>query len=435
MANVVAIGRSSPCSARIVVAGASRSTRPPRRRRAGAATRAARAPESPPPAPPTAYPTTFTPAGHLATDVGCAAGTSAAALDAFFRERIGPVLGHDYQHVYPLGGDRYLWLFQDTFIDHPGAATSPRPGRVRPQHGDGAERRVLHVAPPRHRRRRRRRSSPATASDAWRSGSGRWAASSSDGQLYVFWAEMEKDRSTRPRPTASAGIPVRTWLATYDAETLAAARRSSRRRTPAWRRSTATPWPATPTTPTCSATRSIRTWPARAASAPARARRPGCTWPGCRGGSSARRPSTAPATGGRADPGRAVPIVQRYWAENPMQPRYLDGQWVAATKVDGYWGERAGDRRRPRPVGSVDHRRSACADAARQRSADEHLPRPPDAVADGGGLVVSVSQNARDMPRDAWPPRPLPAAVLRRGDAAGAIAPHEPVDAPSQGGT
>ena len=81
-------------------------------------------PESPPPAPSTAYPTTFTPAGYVATDVGCADGTSAAALDAFFRERIGPVLGLDYQHVYPLGGDRYLWLFQDTFIDHTGRATS-----------------------------------------------------------------------------------------------------------------------------------------------------------------------------------------------------------------------------------------------------------------------------------------------------------------------
>ena len=81
-------------------------------------------PESPPPAPSTAYPTTFTPAGYVATDVGCAEGTSAPALDAFFRERIGPVLGLDYQHVYPLGGDRYLWLFQDTFIDHTGLATS-----------------------------------------------------------------------------------------------------------------------------------------------------------------------------------------------------------------------------------------------------------------------------------------------------------------------
>ena len=64
-----------------------------------------------------------TPAGYVATDVGCASGTSAGALDAFFRDRIGPVLGHDYQHVYDLGGDRRLWLFQDTFVDQGGTAT------------------------------------------------------------------------------------------------------------------------------------------------------------------------------------------------------------------------------------------------------------------------------------------------------------------------
>jgi hypothetical protein len=34
------------------------------------------------------------------------------------------VLGWDYQHVYPLGPDRWLWLFQDAFIDHSGLATS-----------------------------------------------------------------------------------------------------------------------------------------------------------------------------------------------------------------------------------------------------------------------------------------------------------------------
>ena len=81
-------------------------------------------PETPPAAPPTAYPTSVTSAGHLATEVGCAESTSAAALDAFFRQRMGPVMGLDYQHVYPLGGDRSLWLFQDTFIDHTGRATN-----------------------------------------------------------------------------------------------------------------------------------------------------------------------------------------------------------------------------------------------------------------------------------------------------------------------
>ena len=34
------------------------------------------------------------------------------------------MIGWDYQHVYPLGGNRYLWLFQDTFIDHSNTATT-----------------------------------------------------------------------------------------------------------------------------------------------------------------------------------------------------------------------------------------------------------------------------------------------------------------------
>ena len=51
-----------------------------------------------------------------------------SVLDAFFRERIGPVIGHDYQHVYDLGDDRRLWLYQDTFIDHTGQRDPARAG-------------------------------------------------------------------------------------------------------------------------------------------------------------------------------------------------------------------------------------------------------------------------------------------------------------------
>ena len=48
------------------------------------------------------------------------------------------------------------------------------------------------------------------------------------------------------------------------------------------------------------------------------------------------RTATGWSTDSRAAP---CPILQRYWAENPMQPRFIDGQWVSATKVDGYWGD------------------------------------------------------------------------------------------------
>ena len=77
----------------------------------------------PPPPPPWAATTRTTPAGYVATDVGCVASRDAGALEAFFSRRVGPVLGWDYQHVYPLGPNRWLWLFQDTFVDHTGLAT------------------------------------------------------------------------------------------------------------------------------------------------------------------------------------------------------------------------------------------------------------------------------------------------------------------------
>ena len=77
----------------------------------------------PPPPPPWAVTTRTTPAGYVATDVGCAASREVGALEAFVSRRVGPVLGWDYQHVYPLGANRWLWLFQDAFIDHTGLAT------------------------------------------------------------------------------------------------------------------------------------------------------------------------------------------------------------------------------------------------------------------------------------------------------------------------
>jgi hypothetical protein len=45
------------------------------------------------------------------------------------------------------------------------------------------------------------------------------------------------------------------------------------------------------------------------------------------------------AAGWSPDAAAAVPISERYWFENTMQPRYLGGRWVSVTKVDGFYGE------------------------------------------------------------------------------------------------
>ena len=305
-------------------------------------------PESPPAAPATAYPTTVTPAGHLATDVGCAADTSAAALDAFFRERIGPVLGHDYQHVYPLGGDRYLWLFQDTFIDHTGRATSF--DQTSFAHNTAmVQRGRCFTSLTRGTLKAPTSFEPGTGEQIL----SRWfwplGGELVGGYLHVFWAEMAKTADPSP-PDGLGWVPVRTWLATYDAGTLA--------------RVSFQPAPASGVEPIygfavasdaeftylfgnsfdqnlarqggyhacpCSATRMyLARVPKGALAAP---------------------PEFRTADGWSTDPAAAVPIVDRYHAENPMQPRFLDGRWVSVTKIDGYWGEELAIDVAPAPWG------------------------------------------------------------------------------------
>ena len=45
------------------------------------------------------------------------------------------------------------------------------------------------------------------------------------------------------------------------------------------------------------------------------------------------------ARGWSRDPDDAVPISDRFVAANTMQPRFIDGRWIAVTKVDEFVGE------------------------------------------------------------------------------------------------
>ena len=276
-------------------------------------------------------------------------------LDEFFRDRMGPVLGHDYQHVYPLGGDRYLWLFQDTFVDQPGVADeldesafahntamvqtgrcftlyhrgSPTsPSSFEPGTGEQAALQVVLAA----RRRAGRRSA-----------------------LRVLGRDDQGPRSRRP-VTDSAGTRRRRG-SRPTTRPRSNGSSSPRRRTPA----------TAPIYGYAVASDGEHTYLFGNTFDQNLARQGG--WPS--GPHSATRmylarvplgqlgadPSTARRTDGARDPAAARPISSRFWAENPMQPRFLDGQWVAATKVDGFWGDQLRHRRRRRPVGAVDHRR------------------------------------------------------------------------------
>jgi hypothetical protein len=114
-------------------------------------------------------------------------------------------------------------------------------------------------------------------------------------------------------------------------------------------------------------------------------------------------PEYRTADGWSYAPEHAVPIVERFYAENPMQPRYLDGQWVAATAVDGYWGDALAVDVADDPWGpwsTVQYSPLAPRNADPKMNTYHAQPLP---WRDGfGSLQITVSNNARNMQRDAW---------------------------------
>lgn len=345
--------------------------------------------------------TSTTAAGYVATQVGCASGTSAGALDAFFRERVGPLLGEDYQHVYALGGNRYLWLFQDAFVDHSGAVTHL--GKSSFVHNvaliqDGSCFTLYH---------RGTTGRPA----AFEQGDGetplkKWfwpmGGELANGRLVVFWVEMRSDGYVPDAPDGLGWHPARTWIATYDPTTL---QRLSFR--------TAPDASAAPIYGYAVASQGDWTYlfgntfeqnmireggyanGPHSATAVYLARVP-------RGQLSAA-PEYRTADGWTTDRAGAVPIVSRFWVENPMQPRFVNGQWASVAKVDGYWGEELVVDVAADPWGpwtTVDRR------GVSPRGGDPlmntyHAHLLP--WLEGGSLAVSISQNARAMTRDAYP--------------------------------
>jgi hypothetical protein len=361
-------------------------------------------PPPPPPPPPWAASTRITAAGDVATDVGCAASNGAADLAAFFRQRIGPVLGWDYQHVYPLGPDRWLWLFQDAFIDHPGLATSL--DGVGFAHNaallqTGTCFTLLHRG-------------TAAQPSSFEPGDGevvlsRWwwplGGERDGGVLRVFWAEMVHDGAEPPAGDGLPWHPVQTWLATYDATDLT--------------RLGFVPAPG----PTPSGPKPPPLYGYAVASDDSFTYLFGNTyqqnltleggfWDGPHSatdmwlarvprGRLDERPKYWTGTGWAQDPSKAEPIDSRYWTENPMQPHFVNGRWVAVTKENGFWGQDVAVSVATDPWGPWTTVQQVTVDDDPILNTYGALAVPwltPD-----GSLIVSLSRNARDMRRDAYP--------------------------------
>lgn len=356
-------------------------------------------PEAPPPL--WAASRVATPSGYLSTDIGCTADLNSGSLDSFFAGRLGPVLGWDYQHVYPLGGDRYLWLFQDTFIDQSGAATTL--GQASFVHNtamlqEGNCFRLLHRG-------------SADRPLAFEPGSGEtssawfWPMGGEvhDGLLHVYWVKMVKDAADPTPPDGLGWHPTETWIGTYDPNTLARldfrAAANSR---------------VAPIYGYALASDATHTY-LFGNSFEQNLAREGGYFNGPHSGTRmylARVPRgqlLAPyeyrtADGWSADPAASEPILQRHWAEFPMQARYMDGQWVAVATIDGYWGDWYSMDVARDPWGpwtTIEERplQPRGADPLRN-TYHAHLSPWRDGF---GNLLVTISNNARDMLRDAWP--------------------------------
>jgi hypothetical protein len=354
--------------------------------------------------PPWAASTRTTQGGHVGVDVGCASDLSAQALDRFFADRVGPVLGWDYQHVYPLGGDRFLWLFQDTFVDHSGAATDL--GRSRFVHNAGLLQTgrcftLLH------------RGTPA-APKPFEEGDGvggirsRWfwpmgGEIGTDGQLWVFWAEMIKDPYDPDPPDGLGWHPERLFIASYDATTL--------RRTAF---TAATDPGVVPIYGYAVSSDTTHTY-LFGNTFEQNLVREGGFWNGPHSatqmwlarvprGQMRASPEYRTADGWSSNRADAVPIVSRFYAENPMQPRFLDGQWVSATDVDGYWGDALAIDVAPAPWGPWTTVDFFELQPRGNDPAEEHLSRTPAAMARPLRLAAGHGLEQRaDMLRDAWP--------------------------------
>ncbi|HUF98628.1 MAG TPA: hypothetical protein VMM60_10910 [Ilumatobacter sp.] len=353
--------------------------------------------------PPWAATRTITAGGHVGTHVGCVSSLSSTELDVFFSKRVGPVLGWDYQHVTRLGDDRYLWLFQDTFIDQGG--TAGRLDQAQFVHNaallqEGKCFTLLHGGTA-------EKPSEFEPGDGKGSVLSKWfwpmGGDTSGNIVTVFWAEMVKD-AVDPRPPDGLGWhPNRLFVATYDKTTM---RRLSFQLAPD------------------SGVHPIYGYAVESDESytylfgntfEQNLFREGGFWAGNHSATQmflARvplhrldlKPEYRTADGWSPNRADAVPISHRYFVENPMQPRYLDGQWVSATAADGYWGDEYVVEVADDPWGpwyTVDiGRRIPRGVVSQANTYHAHVLPWRDGY---GSLVIMISANARDMPRHAYP--------------------------------
>jgi hypothetical protein len=280
--------------------------------------------------------------GYVQSRVGCVSDLSASTLDLAFSSRVGPLIGWDNAHVYPLGEDRWLWLVHDSYLDYTWEAEG--------LHHDGPQIQNLAILQEGrcftlvHRGSPGRRINFETGNETvldnrdparffWPLG-----GELDDNTLRVFWSETE---ASNPNVSFGNGIsrhPVAIWIAEYDAKTL---QRLSFEQAP-----DSGVFPSYGFAVASDDTHSylfgnsnllnldreggLDSGP-HSATQMYLARVPR--------GQLGDHPEYRTGDGWSLRASDAVPISERFWAENTMQPRFIDGTWISVAKVDGFWGD------------------------------------------------------------------------------------------------
>lgn len=332
--------------------------------------------------------------GWVRATLGCADSTSADDLHAFFADRRGPLIGWDNPHVIELGPNRWLWLAHDTYLDYPGTAAT--------LHDVGGQ--IQNVAFVQvgscfyleHRGTKSERVNFEPGDDRVSPDHFLWPLGSEihDGRLMVFWGETANAEEIPPVGHGISRHPIATWLATYDVATL--------------ERLSFEPAPNPGVEPQYGFavasdethsylfgnTNLLNFWRSggilngpHSATKMYIARVPR--------GRLDMLPEYWNGGGWTGDASLAVPFSERFFAENAMQPRYLDGQWVSVVNMDGFYSwdvlvETADDPWGPWVLQEVVKKPPRAATAEKNTYHPIILPWS----SSHGGLTIAISENA-----------------------------------------
>jgi hypothetical protein len=307
----------------------------------------------PRPPPPSPEPSAATPRGiggdrsaharidtrdRTVTSMGCADGLDAESLKSYFAGRLGPLVGWDNPHIVAIDERRAYWFVQDAYVDYTGTAENI--GVTWPQMQnvvflqEGTCFTLVHGG-------------STTDWHNFETGDGHedssrfvWPLGGEivGDVLWLFWAETK--HTGQDSGLFAGGItryPTRTWLASYDVDTL--------------ERLSFEPAPNSGVDPTYGfavesddeysylfANRNLLNMAMQGGfeNGPHSATK---MYIGrVPFGRFTDQPEYWNGTSWTDDPATAAVISERFWTENGMQPRYIEGRWLSVVKRDGFFG-------------------------------------------------------------------------------------------------